>query len=38
MPSAREALLRGADPDEVIDLLQPSIVAFQRRVRPYLLY
>ncbi len=38
MPAAREALLRGDDPDEVIDRLQPSIVAFQRRVRPYLLY
>jgi len=35
---AREALLRGDDPDEVIDRVQPEIVAFQRRVRPYLLY
>ncbi len=36
--SARIALLRGDDPDEVIDRVQPEIVAFQRRVRPYLLY
>ncbi len=35
---AREALLRGDDPDEVIDRVQPDIVAFQRRVKPYLLY
>jgi uncharacterized protein YbbC (DUF1343 family) len=35
---AREALLRGDDPDEVIDRVQPEIVAFQRRVKPYLLY
>jgi uncharacterized protein YbbC (DUF1343 family) len=35
---AREALLRGDDPDEVIDRVQPDLVAFQRRVRPYLLY
>ncbi len=34
----REALLRGDDPDEVIDRVQPEIVAFQRRIRPYLLY
>lgn len=36
--AAREALVRGDDPDEVIDRAQPSIVAFQRRVKPYLLY
>jgi len=35
---AREALVRGDDPDEVIDRVQPEIVAFTRRVRPYLLY
>lgn len=35
---AREALVRGDDPDEVIDRVQPEIVAFQRRIRPYLLY
>ncbi len=38
IPALREALLRGEDPDEVIDRIQPSIVAFQRRIRPYLLY
>lgn len=36
--AAREALVRGDDPDEVIDQAQPAIVAFQRRVKPYLLY
>lgn len=35
---AREALLRGDDPDEVIDRVQPDVVAFQRRVRFHLLY
>lgn len=35
---AREALVRGDDPDEVIDRVQPAIVAFQRQVRAYLLY
>jgi uncharacterized protein YbbC (DUF1343 family) len=35
---AREALVRGDDPDEVIDRVQPEIVAFQKRVKPYLLY
>ena len=35
---ARVALLRGDDPDEVIDRVQPAIVAFQRRVKPFLLY
>lgn len=35
---AREALVRGDDPDEVIDRVQPDIVAFQKRVKPYLLY
>ncbi len=35
---AREALLRGDDPDEVIDRVQPEVVAFQRRVRVHLLY
>jgi uncharacterized protein YbbC (DUF1343 family) len=37
-PAAREALLRGDDPDEVIDRMQAEVVAFQRRVRTYLLY
>ena len=36
--AAREALVRGDDPDEVIDRAQPAVVAFQRRIRPYLLY
>ncbi len=36
--AAREAIQRGDDPDEVIDRMQPGVVAFQRRVRPYLLY
>ena len=35
---ARVALLRGDDPDEVIDRVQPDVVAFQRRVKPFLLY
>lgn len=38
VPAAREVLLRGDDPDEVIDRMQPAVVAFQRGVRPYLLY
>ncbi len=37
-PAAREALMRGDDPDEIIDRMQGEVVAFQRRVRPYLLY
>ena len=36
--AAREALLRGEDPDEVIDRRQPGLVAFQRRVKRFLLY
>lgn len=36
--AARAALFRGDDPDEVIDRAQPAIVAFQRHVRPHLLY
>jgi uncharacterized protein YbbC (DUF1343 family) len=36
--AAREAILAGGDPDEVIDRMQVEVVAFQRRVRPYLLY
>jgi hypothetical protein len=38
LAAAREAILRGDDPDEVIDRMQPDVVAFQRRVRPFLLY
>ena len=37
-PGAREALLRGDDPDEVIDRMLPDVVAFQRRVRNHLIY
>jgi uncharacterized protein YbbC (DUF1343 family) len=37
-PVAREALLRGEDPDGVIDRMLPEVVAFQRRVREYWLY
>jgi len=36
--AARQALFAGADPDEVIDAMQPAVAAFQRTVRPYLLY
>lgn len=36
--AAREALLRGDDPDEVIDRMQPAVVEFSRRVRPLLIY
>lgn len=36
--AAREALVRGDDPDEVIDRVQPAVIDFQRRIRPYLLY
>lgn len=36
--AARQALFAGIDPDEVIDAMQPAVAAFQRKVRPYLLY
>jgi uncharacterized protein YbbC (DUF1343 family) len=36
--AARVALFAGTDPDEVIDGMQPAVAAFQRKVRPYLLY
>ena len=35
---AREAILAGEDPDTVIDRESPAVVAFERTVRPYLLY
>ena len=35
---AREAILAGEDPDTVIDREIPAVVAFERAVRPYLLY
>lgn len=36
--AAREALLRGDDPDEVVDRFLPDIIAFQQATRKYLLY
>jgi uncharacterized protein YbbC (DUF1343 family) len=36
--TARVALLRGADPDEVIDAALPDVIRWEQRVRPYLLY
>jgi uncharacterized protein YbbC (DUF1343 family) len=35
---ARRALLRGDDPDDVIDAGLPDVVAFERRSRQYMLY
>lgn len=34
----REALLRGEDPDTVLDRELPAVVAFREAVKPYLLY
>lgn len=36
--AVREALLRGEDPDSVLDREARAVAAFQRAVRPYLLY
>lgn len=36
--AAREALLRGDDPDEVVDRFLPDVIAFQQATRKYLLY
>lgn len=36
--AAREALQGGADPDEVIDRMQPGLVAWQRAMRRYQIY
>jgi len=36
--AAREALLRGDDPDSVIDRDVPAVQRWRERVRPYLLY
>jgi uncharacterized protein YbbC (DUF1343 family) len=36
--SAREALMRGEDPDAVIDRSLPQVVAFHERARRYYLY
>ena len=38
VPSAREALLAGADPDSIIDASMPQTIAFRARVKPYVLY
>ncbi len=37
-PRVREALLRGEDPDAVLDRELPAVVDFQERSRPFLLY
>ncbi len=37
-PAAREALLRGDDPDAVIDRSLPDVLAFERQTRRFLLY
>jgi uncharacterized protein YbbC (DUF1343 family) len=38
VPSAREALLRGADPDSLIDASLPATVAFEQHSKKYWLY
>lgn len=38
IPSAREALLSGADPDSLIDATLPAVVRFQEESRKYWLY
>jgi uncharacterized protein YbbC (DUF1343 family) len=38
VPSAREALLRGADPDSLIDASLAAVVAFEQQSRKYWLY
>ena len=37
-PAARRALMRGDDPDEVIDETLPEVVAFTQRARRYFIY
>lgn len=37
-PALRQALLRGDDPDSVIDSQLPAVVAFEQRTRRYRLY
>jgi hypothetical protein len=34
----REALVRGEDPDTVLDRELPATIAFRESIRPYLLY
>ena len=36
--AVREALLRGEDPDAVLDRELPAVIAFRERVKPFLLY
>ena len=38
MPAVREGVLAGADPDELLDAQLPSVVAWQRATRQYLIY
>jgi len=37
-PAARNALVRGADPDRTMAAVTPAVAAFTHRVAPYLLY
>lgn len=37
-PAARETLMKGGDPQEVIDRMQGELVAWQRGARQYLIY
>jgi hypothetical protein len=37
-PALREALMRGEDPDSVIDSQLPAVVEFEQRTRKYRLY
>ena len=37
-PEARERLMAGADPDEVIDKTVPAVVQFEQRARRYFIY
>ncbi len=38
VPAAREGLVRGEDPDEVVDRMLPELVGFQAATRKYLIY
>lgn len=37
-PGARQALMAGTDPDEVIDRGMPAVVAFEQRAKKYFIY
>ena len=37
-PAARQALLAGTDPDEVIDRTVPAVIAFEQRAKRYFIY